>query len=370
VTQTTPSTDVFIVGGGPAGLAAAIAARQSGLQATVADSLLPPIDKACGEGLMPDAVAALQSIGVKFSAAEAMPFRGIRFLDGRTGLSTEALFPHEVGLAVRRTTLHATLARRAAEVGTVLLWGARVTLLERGGVACDGSRTASRWIIGADGLHSRVRKWAGLQPAHLRPERSRFGFRQHFRVAPWTDFVEVYWGANCQIAVTPTAPQEVGLALLSRNPSLRMPEALRQMPVLAQHLAGAPPVTRERGAACVLRRLPSLSRGRVALIGDASGSVDPVTGEGLGLAFRQALSLAEALRCGDLRAYQTAHRHIGRLAHRMSQLILWMDYNPWLRQRALRALAAEPQLFARLLGAHAGARRPSALKPVDALRLG
>jgi flavin-dependent dehydrogenase len=319
---------------------------------------------------MPDAVATLHSLGVRFAAGEAMPFRGIRFLDGCTGLSTEALFPHGVGLAVRRTALHAKLAERAAKVGVVLRWGARVTLLEQGKVACDGSETGSRWIIGADGLHSRVRKWAGLQPARLRTERKRFGFRQHFRVAPWTDVVEVYWGADCQIAVTPTASQEVGLALLSRHPSLRMPEALRQLPVLAQHLAGAPPVTRERGAACVLRRLPSLFRGRVALIGDASGSVDPVTGEGLGLAFRQAFSLAEGLSRGDLAAYQTAHRRIGQMPHRMSQLILWMDYDPWLRQRALRTLAAEPHFFARLLGAHADAGSSSPLSPVDVLRLG
>ncbi|MGB8062426.1 MAG: FAD-binding protein, partial [Candidatus Sulfotelmatobacter sp.] len=48
------STDVFVIGGGPAGLAAAIAARKCGLRVIVADAAQPPIDKACGEGLMPD----------------------------------------------------------------------------------------------------------------------------------------------------------------------------------------------------------------------------------------------------------------------------------------------------------------------------
>lgn len=368
MTPPAPQTDVFIVGGGPAGLAAAIAARQSGLQATVADSLLPPIDKACGEGLMPDGVAALHALGVRFATGEAVPFRGIRFLDGRTGLSTESLFPQGTGMAVRRTVLHARLAERAAEVGAALRWGARVTLHERGKLLCDDREVDSRWIVGADGLRSRVRQWAGLQPP--RRERKRFGFRRHFRVAPWTDFVEVYWGAHCQIAVTPTSPHEVGLAMLSRHPAMRMNEALREMPVLVERLAGAPPATRQRGAACVLRRLPSLSRGRVALIGDASGSVDPVTGEGLGLALRQALSLAEALHGGDLSAYHAAHRDIGRMAHRMSQLILSMDHSAWLRQRALRTLAAEPHLFARLLGAHVGRGGSSPLGAIDALRLG
>ena len=75
-------TDLFVVGGGPAGLAAALAARKRGFQVVVADRARPPIDKACGEGLMPDGVAALREIGVELTAADGVPFRGIRFLDG------------------------------------------------------------------------------------------------------------------------------------------------------------------------------------------------------------------------------------------------------------------------------------------------
>ena len=361
-------TDVFVVGGGPAGLAAAIGARQSGFQVTVADRLRPPIDKACGEGLMPSAVAALRSLGVQFSPGEAIPFRGIRFRDGQTGISTQAEFPQGVGLAVRRTVLHAKLAERAAEAGAVLMWGAQVTPLGGGRVACDGREIGSRWIIGADGQQSLVRKWAGLEP--LWRERRRFGFRQHFRAVPWSDLVEVYWGRTCQVAVTPTGGEEIGLAVISRNSGTRLPAALREMPVLAARLAGAQATTRERGAPCVLRRLRALHRGRFVLIGDASGSADPVTGEGLGLAFRQAIALADALRCGELRSYQSAHERIGRRPYWMSQLILSMDQCAWLRRRALRALAAEPGLFARLLNAHVEGLGCSPLGAVDALRLG
>jgi menaquinone-9 beta-reductase len=368
MSQQAPPADVFIIGGGPAGLAAAIGARQNGFQVTVADPRRPPIDKACGEGLMPGAVAALDSLGVRFSPGEAIPFHGIRFLDGQTGLSTEARFPQGVGLAVRRTVLHARLAERAAEAGAEIICGAQVTPLGSGRVACDGREVRSRWIIGADGQQSQVRTWAGLQPT--RRERMRFGFRQHFRAAPWSDFVEVYWGSSCQVAVTPTGADEIGLAVISRSSGTRLQEALQQMPVLAAHLAGAEATTRERGAPCVLRRLPALHRGRFVLIGDASGSVDPVTGEGLGLAFRQAISLADALRCGELRSYEAAHKRIGRVPRRMSQLLLAMDRSTWLRRRALRALAAEPSLFARLLNAHVDGLGPSPLGAVDAVRLG
>ena len=70
------STDVFVIGGGPAGLAAAIAARQKGLRVIVADGAEPPIDKACGEGLMPDGLAALGHLGIQLPFEEAHPFAG------------------------------------------------------------------------------------------------------------------------------------------------------------------------------------------------------------------------------------------------------------------------------------------------------
>ena len=358
--------DVFIVGGGPAGLAAAIAARQSGLQVTVADARHPPIDKACGEGLMPDAVKALHALGVSFS--EAVPFRGIRFLDGRSGRAAETLFGPGVGLAMRRTTLHAKLVARAAEAGADLRWGARVALLADGALTCNSEIVTADWIVGADGQQSPVRRWARLEP--LGPARQRFGFRKHFRIAPWSDLVEVYWGARCQIAVTPTAPDEVGLALLSRDPNLRIAAALRAMPVLAEKLAGAEASAPERGAPCSLRRLRSVTQRRVALIGDASGSADPVTGEGLGLAFRQALALAEALRARNLTAYERAHRRIGLPPYRLSQLALFMDRHPRLRQRALRVLAAEPQLFARLIDTQSDESTRTAAQFADAIRFG
>ena len=95
--QSTLGDGVFVIGGGPAGLAAAIAARQKGFRVTVADYTRPPIDKACGEGLMPDAVAALSRLGIQIGLDKAYPFRGIRFVEGRTAV--EAEFPYGIGRA-------------------------------------------------------------------------------------------------------------------------------------------------------------------------------------------------------------------------------------------------------------------------------
>jgi flavin-dependent dehydrogenase len=339
-----------------------------GFRVMVADRIRPPIDKVCGEGLMPDAVAALQGLGVRLDHSEAVPFRGIRFLDGQTGLTTEAEFSHGVGSGVRRTVLHGKLVERAAEAGVTFAWGAQVAPLGNGRIACDGREVCSPWVIGADGIQSQVRNWAGLRP--LQREQRRFGFRQHFRAAPWTDFVEVYWGRNCQVAVTPTGPEEIGLAVISRDSTMRVRAALPEVPALAARLAGAAPTTRERGAPCVLRRLPRVYRGRFALIGDASGSVDPITGEGLGLAFSQAMSLAGALRDGDLRRYQAAHERICRTTRLLSRLVLAMDRSVWLRDRAMCALAAEPSLFSRLLIANVQSSSQPAFRVGEAFRLG
>ena len=84
------STDVFVIGGGPAGLATAIAARRQGFRVVVADGAKPPIDKACGEALMPDAITALERLGIAVPVAEARPVCGVRFLG--SGLSAEADF--------------------------------------------------------------------------------------------------------------------------------------------------------------------------------------------------------------------------------------------------------------------------------------
>jgi menaquinone-9 beta-reductase len=342
-------TDVLVVGGGPAGLAAAIAARQHGLEVVIADAATAPIDKACGEGVMPNGVAALRDLGVTIPPHESMPFRGIRFL--APGTSVEADFRHEPGRGVRRTTLHRLLIERAEAVGVTLAWQTRVRGLTPDGAALDTGGIAARWVVGADGEGSQVRRWAQLGPSV--PPR-RFGFRQHFGITPWADMVEVYWCDGAQVVVTPVAPREVCVAHIARDPRLRLGHLLDRCPALARRLAGAPATSRGRGVPSTSRRLPAVSRGRVALVGEASGSLDGITGEGLAVLFQQALALGRALRAGDLSIYARAHPRIRRNPALMARLLLTMDRSRWLRQRSLRALAAEPALFSRLLAMHVG----------------
>jgi flavin-dependent dehydrogenase len=346
--------EVLVAGGGPAGLAAAIAARQAGFQVTVVDCAQPPIDKACGEGIMPDGLAALRQLGVRIGPGQAAPFRGIRFLNDDDRV--EADFPHGTGYGIRRTVLHQLLIDRATELGASLYWGARITGLSAQGVAIGGQHVGCRWLVCADGYNSLLRRSAGLDVS--RSAQRRFGFRRHYRLAPWSELVEVHWGNCGQMYVTPVSDNEICVAFITRSLGLGWEEALPHFPGLWAHLKSVAPGNRHLGALSISRRLATVQLGKVALVGEASGSVDAVTGEGLSMAFRQAIALAEAMRVGSLQQYETAHRRIARLPRMMSTLMLAMDAHPHFRRRVFRALTSEPDSFRRLLALHTGAISP------------
>jgi len=368
------STDVLIVGGGPAGLAAALALRQRGAAVTVADARKPPIDKACGEGLMPDSLRDLALLGVELTPDDGAAFRGIRFVNHEKGRQDEpretdvatAQFPSGagfgpgLGVGLRRQTLHNRLVAQAEAAGVHLRWQSQVQLKLDGRVLVAGEVHSYGCLVGADGQGSRVRHWAGLDQCKVLSR--RFGFRRHFRVDPsasWSPFVEVHWAASGQAYVTPIGPDEVCVATISSNQYCRVETLLDELPQLRKKLAGGAksattPLDKERGSLTTTRRLSRVAVGCIALVGDASGSADAITGEGLGMAFRQALLLAECFEIGDLERYNRLHPQILRLPQTMARVMLPMDRSATFRNRALRMLAAEPAIFARMLGVHLG----------------
>jgi flavin-dependent dehydrogenase len=111
-------------------------------------------------------------------------------------------------------------------------------------------------------------------------------------------------------------------------------------------------------------------RGRLALVGDASGYLDAITGEGLALAFHQAFALVDALQRGHLATYARAHRRVVALPDLMTRLLLLVERHPWLRRRVIGALAADPALFSRLIAVHARQLAPNRSWLEALLRLG
>jgi menaquinone-9 beta-reductase len=342
--------DVFIVGGGPAGLAAAIELRSRGFAVTVGDGAKPPVDKACGEGLMPDTVAALRRMGVAIEKEDGYPLRGIRFLSN--GVAIDADFTGGLGIGVRRTVLHSKMAARAEEIGVRFLWNSPVTEFSVDGVWIRGEILPADWIVGADGSGSRVRRWAGLE-AGTRKTR-RFAFRSHFRLAPWSPYVEVYWADDAQAYVTPISPEEICVVVLSEKVGMRTSTIADRFPDLAARLGDAHALGAERGAVTTTHRLKRIYRDNVVLVGDASGAVDALTGEGLGLSFQHAAALADLLPSRNLYEYQKVHRRLQLRPSLMGHLLSLLGRQRFVRERTIQAFASEPPLFGQFLDLHLG----------------
>ncbi len=292
--------DLLVVGGGPGGLATALHARAQGLSVIVADPRDGPIDKACGEGLMPGGLAELTSLGVD---PAGMPLRGIAYVAGDR--RAEAFFRHGrgPGRGVRRTTLHAAMAGQAKAVDTEWVSAKVGTVTQDAdGVTAAGIRT--RYLVGADGLHSAVRRAVGIDAVAGTPR--RFGVRRHYAVPTWSEMVEVHWSPYGEAYVTPVEPDLVGIAILSN----RRPD-LSWFPWLTRYLKNAEPGP-ERGCGPLRQVVSRRVAGRVLLVGDAAGYEDALTGEGVSLAVKQAGAAVAAIAADRPSAYEQDWRRITR----------------------------------------------------------
>jgi len=338
----TPDAELLVVGGGPVGLVTAIRARAFGLDVAIIEPRDTPIDKACGEGLMPGAVRALDLLGVR---PDGMDFRGIRYVQGTT--RAEHVFTNGPGRGVRRVELHRALTHRADAVGVRHLTG-RVEQLAQDarGVTVAGAGldpVRADWLVGCDGLHSTVRQLVGLAVAPEPRRRRRFGLRRHFRLEPWSEFVEVHWTRGIEAYVTPVGPRLVGVALLGPA-GIDFDAALAAVPGLGARLTTAERDGPVRGAGPLRQRTMARTAGRVLLVGDASGYVDALTGEGLRVGFAQADAAVRAIRAGDLRRYEREWMHVTRDFRLLTSGLVAGARSP-LRAAIVPASAALPRVF-------------------------
>jgi flavin-dependent dehydrogenase len=321
----TYDADLLIVGGGPGGLATALHARRQGLSVIVAEQRITPIDKACGEGVMPGGLAELTSLGID---PPGQPFRGIAYLSEHR--RAEARFRGCPGRGVRRTTLHASLAARAKEQDTDWI-STRITSIDQDATGVTAAGVRAKWLVAADGLHSAVRRAVGINAVAGKPR--RYGVRWHFSVPAWSDFVEVHWSPWGEAYVTPVEPDLVGVSILSRH----RPD-LAWFPQLARRLQGA---DRGRARGCgPLRQVVSRRvAGRVLLVGDAAGYEDALTGEGISLAVKQAGAAVTAIIDETPSSYEAAWRRITR-DYRVLTRTLVLATAPRVGRRAIVPAAA------------------------------
>ena len=327
--------DLVVVGGGPVGLAAALYAARAGLDVAVCEPRERPVDKACGEGLMPGAVRDLAALGVDPPGHQ---ISGIRYLDEAS--SVDAPFRSGPGRGVRRTTLHAALSAAVEAEGVpVERRTVRALAVRERQVDLDG--LTARHVIAADGLHSPVRRMLDLDaPDH---GRRRFGLRRHFALAPWTPYVEVHWSPRAEAYVTPVAPDCVGVAMLVDGGG-DFEDLLRDLPRLRERL-GRVPATRVQGAGPLRQRSRRRVAGRVMLVGDAAGYVDALTGEGIALGLAQARAAVAAVVAADPASYERRWRSLTRRHDLLTQTLLAASGRPLLRSRLVPAARRAPWLF-------------------------
>ena len=302
--------DVVVVGAGPAGSATALRLARGGAKVLLADRARFPRDKPCGGGLTGRALRWAPCSVDPVVEHVVDRFR-IRL---RYGSSFTRKHPTPLVLMTQRRRLDLHLAEQATAAGATFRDGARVTDVEPNGsgvdVRIDGDAVRADVLVGADGANGIVARSVGLDAhivngvalegnvsyADLEPARVEGTAVVELGVIPGGYGWVFPKGDHANIGVGGWGSEGPRLrdhvARLARAHELRM-DAVRDL----------------RGHRLPMRRPGAVpGRGRVLLVGDAAGLVDPLSGDGMYEAFVSAALAAEAILEGDLDAYS------GRLA--------------------------------------------------------
>lgn len=391
MTSHSHDADVLIAGGGVAGSSLAILLGRRGLTVELFERATFPREKPCGEGLMPAGVAVLERLGLA-GAVGGEPFCGIRYHVGRRTL--EARFPETngqptSGRAQRRLHLDRVLFQAAAATpGVTAHTGVRVEapLRENGrvvGLCVEGTPRRAPLVVAADGVQSGLRRALGLAvPAH----RKRFGTRVHFRLPAGQAqpaWVDVFMGRGYELYVASLPERELLVAALADAEVLGGPieqtfhRWCRAHGALAARLEGAAKVTDLLCAAPLGARARAGVAPGIVLLGDAAGSIDPITGGGMTHALLTAELLAEhvarnlGVTADDwLWEFDRERQALLRDYRILTRLVLWLADHPRAAEPLVSALRFAPGLVSQLIGVAGGMRSLSALGVPAATRAG
>ena len=362
---------VIVVGGGPVGSVLTLLLSRRGIPVHLIDAGAS-FSKICGEGILPAGWGILESLGVGEHLLERSPIRGLKYrLQARGEWREMSANLQGRAFGVERAHLLGVLRQLVAQAPGVTVFekthfrdfaftphGVEVTLGSGRQEVLTGSM-----LVGADGLHSTVRRKCGLQ-SEVKATYRRWGTRCYFRSQERRQAVEVTLGRGVESYLTPLGGDLYGLAFLWSPHMLGRPLP-GEGPLVERLLGFFPAGLRERlpvpsssfiagekaiGPLQQLVARPLHLSGRVALVGDAAGYFDALTGEGLCLGFRQAAALADCIEQQNLQSYPEQHKEIKKRHQRVVAGLLWLIHQPALRERVFRALATSPDQFQRVIG--------------------
>ncbi|MGN9774304.1 geranylgeranyl reductase family protein [Micromonospora sp. H33] len=323
--------DVVVVGAGPAGSAAALAARRAGARVLLVDKSDFPRDKPCGDGIAAHALNVLDELGVPDAVAGFAPLPALRLVGPGGGAVARAL--PRPAYTVPRTVFDARLVAAAVAAGARLCRHAvRRVEVRADRVVLDG-QIAGRAVVGADGAGSVVRRALGHRP---NPDR-------HLALA-LRGYAPALPGPPEQLIVT-SAPRWPAYAwsfpIGDGRANVGYGEVLRGEPLTRAHLVdrlGALLPDTDTAAVTDLRahhlplstRRPAPGRGRVVLAGDALSLINPFTGEGIFYALLSgALAGAAAARAPE----HAARRYTEALRRRLGVHLRHSSVAAWLARR-------------------------------------
>jgi len=398
--------DVIVVGGGVAGSSAALLLGREGLRVLLVDRATFPRHKTCGEGIMPEGVAILESLGLMddMLAAGAGLARGLRFRS-HDGTWAQADFPPVGGkpacsVVIRRYELDHLLLQRAAALPNVTVregFTVSEAVYEDGAIRGVTGRATGRLsspetlraplTLAADGMHSKFHNRYGIEKTVLK--RQRWGIAGHLRGVDGIEpYIEVYFQEGNEIYAAPLAGDLVLVAILVEKEGMgafqgHLAEAyhrfLRSAPGLAERIGESevlPPVA-ARGPLGF--RVEPIHRPGLLLVGDSAGFLDPITGEGMTLALKSVQAavpvVRRALETGDvsdaaLAPYAAERARITHDVYKLTQLMLDVSRYPALADRAVARLSRDTALFQKLLGVVTGTSRYRDFTLRDRLALG
>ncbi len=327
-----PRYDAVVVGAGPAGAATALRLARSGARVLLCDRSEFPRDKACGGGLTPRGVGALDDLGVKLDDTQAIRVGGIEM--GFSGRNLNADFPQtsawpDYGLVGRRSVMDKAILDAAVDAGAELR-----TVRVTGPVFTEGKCTGVRiksngsseeieadWTIAADGATSTTARAAGLSDDVASGRgfwyaamRSYFGpiepimrnGEAQLEFYPLRTSSGRWLPAYGWVFPLPDGSANVGVDLPhapSLDAALPLREAfdnfLDEMAKTRPGFAGAEMLEPAHGAL-----LPEAMKGfrpgvpGLLAVGDAAGMITPYSGEGIAYALEGAELAANAVTSG------------------------------------------------------------------------